>query len=149
MTSRDDGFFHALQQEPNDDALRLVYSDYLEDRGDDASLARAELIRVQVELAALVPLDRRAAERAIELTARQDDLLARWERVWLGDWAELLDGWAFRRGFVEAVQADASVFLEHAPDWFDDLHGLPAWRRHMALRLAEEIRRELTQEAGR
>ncbi|MFJ6789096.1 FAD binding domain-containing protein [Streptomyces angustmyceticus] len=36
-----------------------------------------------------------------------------------------------------------------APDWFDDLHGLPAWRRHMALRLAEEIRRELTQEAGR
>ncbi|GES30143.1 FAD-binding molybdopterin dehydrogenase [Streptomyces angustmyceticus] len=36
-----------------------------------------------------------------------------------------------------------------AHDWFDDLHGLPAWRRHMALRLAEEIRRELTQEAGR
>ncbi|MEU2390841.1 FAD binding domain-containing protein [Streptomyces sp. NPDC007369] len=29
-------------------------------------------------------------------------------------------------------------------EWFDDIHGLPAWRRHMALRLAEEIRRELT-----
>ncbi|MEV7877425.1 FAD binding domain-containing protein [Streptomyces microflavus] len=29
-------------------------------------------------------------------------------------------------------------------DWFDDIHGLPAWRRHMALRFAEEIRRELT-----
>ncbi|QEU91280.1 FAD binding domain-containing protein [Streptomyces kanamyceticus] len=28
-------------------------------------------------------------------------------------------------------------------DWFDDIHGLPAWRRHMAYRLAEEIRREL------
>ncbi|MEU6821254.1 FAD binding domain-containing protein [Streptomyces atriruber] len=27
--------------------------------------------------------------------------------------------------------------------WFDDIHGLPAWRRHMAFRLAEEIRREL------
>ncbi|MEW1749792.1 FAD binding domain-containing protein [Streptomyces angustmyceticus] len=36
-----------------------------------------------------------------------------------------------------------------ARDWFDDLHGLPAWRRHMALRLSEEIRRELTREAGR
>ncbi|MEU8461939.1 FAD binding domain-containing protein [Streptomyces sp. NPDC029003] len=28
-------------------------------------------------------------------------------------------------------------------EWFDDIHGLPDWRRHMALRLAEEIRREL------
>ncbi|MFF2807432.1 FAD binding domain-containing protein [Streptomyces sp. NPDC058000] len=30
------------------------------------------------------------------------------------------------------------------PEWFDDIHGLPAWRRHMALRLAEEVRAELT-----
>lgn len=29
-------------------------------------------------------------------------------------------------------------------DWFDDIHGLPKWRRHMGLRLAEEVRRELT-----
>lgn len=36
-----------------------------------------------------------------------------------------------------------------ALDWYDDLHGLPVRRRHMALRLAEEIRRELTGEAGR
>ncbi|WP_433854808.1 FAD binding domain-containing protein [Streptomyces kronopolitis] len=36
-----------------------------------------------------------------------------------------------------------------ARDWYDDLHGLPVWRRHMALRLAEEIRVELTGEAGR
>ncbi|MGW1249385.1 FAD binding domain-containing protein [Streptomyces sp. NPDC002535] len=30
------------------------------------------------------------------------------------------------------------------PEWFDDIHGLPEWRRHMGLRLAEEVRRELT-----
>ncbi|MGW1214265.1 FAD binding domain-containing protein [Streptomyces sp. NPDC002499] len=28
-------------------------------------------------------------------------------------------------------------------EWFDDIHGLPAWRRHMTVRFAEEIRREL------
>jgi hypothetical protein len=28
-------------------------------------------------------------------------------------------------------------------DWFDDIHGLPAWRRHLTFRLAEEIWREL------
>ncbi|MFD0027007.1 FAD binding domain-containing protein [Streptomyces sp. NPDC055059] len=29
-------------------------------------------------------------------------------------------------------------------DWFDDVHGLPEWRRHMGFRLAEEVRHELT-----
>ncbi|MEW2408730.1 FAD binding domain-containing protein [Streptomyces griseoviridis] len=28
-------------------------------------------------------------------------------------------------------------------EWFDDIHGLPVWRRHMTFRLAEEIRGEL------
>jgi len=33
----------------------------------------------------------------------------------------------------------------HIPDAFyhDDVHGKPAWRKHMTLRLAEEIRAEL------
>jgi CO/xanthine dehydrogenase FAD-binding subunit len=29
------------------------------------------------------------------------------------------------------------------PTWHDDVHGKPAWRKHMTLRLAEEIRAEL------
>jgi uncharacterized protein (TIGR02996 family) len=118
MTVLDEGFFHALQQDPADDATRLVYADFLEEYGDDADAARADLIRVQVELAALAPSSRLAVERAAELTVRQNDLLDRWERVWLGDWASVLDGWAFRRGFVEAIRADASIFLEQAPAWF-------------------------------
>jgi uncharacterized protein (TIGR02996 family) len=118
MPFPDEGFFHALQQNPEDDALRLVFSDFLEDRGDDASLARAELIRVQVELAALSPLTPGSAERAEALTARQNELIAQWQRAWLGDWAEVLHGWTFRRGLVETVQADASVFLDNAEEWF-------------------------------
>jgi CO/xanthine dehydrogenase FAD-binding subunit len=39
------------------------------------------------------------------------------------------------RRAVEAAVPDGA--------WFDDIHGLPEWRRHMTLRLAEEIRREL------
>lgn len=35
-----------------------------------------------------------------------------------------------------------------AGGWFDDIHGLPAWRRHMALRLAEEVRGELAEPAA-
>ncbi|MEU3373403.1 FAD binding domain-containing protein [Streptomyces sp. NPDC006660] len=29
-------------------------------------------------------------------------------------------------------------------DWYDDIHGLPQWRRHMAFHLAEQVRQELT-----
>src|SRR5262249_28270722 len=73
---------------------------------------------VQVELAALVPRTPKEMRRAEELTARQDELLGRHERDWLGGWAGVLRGWAFRRGLVEAVHADASLFLDHAEDWF-------------------------------
>jgi CO/xanthine dehydrogenase FAD-binding subunit len=41
---------------------------------------------------------------------------------------------ALRRAIESAVPEDG---------WFDDIHGLPQWRRHMTLRLAEEVRREL------
>ncbi len=116
MAFRDDCFFHALQQQPDDDALRLIYADFLEERGDEASAARAELLRVQVERETLSPF----GERAAVLAARQDELLSRWERTWLGDRADMLQGWVFRRGLVEAVQADASVFLDNAADWFGE-----------------------------
>lgn len=45
------------------------------------------------------------------------------------------------RAAIEAAVADG--------EWFDDIHGLPAWRRHMTFRLAEEIRRELAEEGRR
>jgi uncharacterized protein (TIGR02996 family) len=118
MTFLDDGFFHALQQDPNDDLLRLVYADFVEERGDNASTAYAELIRIQIEMAAILPSNRWAMQRIANLTVRQEEILAEWERVWLGDWAEILDKWVFRRGLVEAIQVDASVFLDYAPDWF-------------------------------
>ncbi len=36
-----------------------------------------------------------------------------------------------------------------AAGYFDDIHGLPAWRRHMTLHFAQEIRRELSAEPAR
>lgn len=49
-----------------------------------------------------------------------------------------------------AAELRAAIDGTVRPDeWYDDIHGLPAWRRHMALRLAEEIRRELTTEDHR
>jgi uncharacterized protein (TIGR02996 family) len=114
MSLLDDGFFHPIQQAPDDDAPRLVYADFLEERGDDLSAGRAELIRVQVELARCPP----TSARAVELAARERELLDWGEQAWVGEWAAVLDGWTFRRGLVEAIRVDASVFLEYAADWF-------------------------------
>ncbi|WNI20779.1 FAD binding domain-containing protein [Streptomyces sp. ITFR-16] len=56
-------------------------------------------------------------------------------------WFALPPGRAGLRAAIEsAVGAD---------DWFDDIHGLPEWRRHMAFHLAEQIRHELTREGAR
>ncbi|WP_329216948.1 FAD binding domain-containing protein [Streptomyces sp. NBC_01485] len=45
---------------------------------------------------------------------------------------------ALREAIGDAVADD---------EWFDDIHGLPEWRRHMTFRFAEEIRRELEEVA--
>ncbi len=50
-------------------------------------------------------------------------------------WFPLHPGAGALRRAVETAVPDGS--------WFDDIHGLPDWRRHMTLRLAEEIRQEL------
>ncbi|WP_030245792.1 FAD binding domain-containing protein [Streptomyces sp. NRRL S-350] len=49
---------------------------------------------------------------------------------------------------AEAVR-EAVEYGIGAHEYFDDIHGLPAWRRHMTFRFAEEIRRELVEEDGR
>jgi uncharacterized protein (TIGR02996 family) len=113
MKSLQDAFFASFQEEPEDDVSRLVSADVLEDTNEPAMIAHGQLIRVQIAIEKLpcIHRDFRA------LKNRETELLDRWEHVWLGDMADLLHGWAFRRGLLEAVHADASVFLEFAEQW--------------------------------
>jgi uncharacterized protein (TIGR02996 family) len=46
-----DPLLRGIRDRPTDNALRLVLADWLEERGDEASLARARLVRLQVECA--------------------------------------------------------------------------------------------------
>jgi uncharacterized protein (TIGR02996 family) len=48
----DDNFLAQLLAEPSANDTRLVYADWLEERGDPVSAAKAEFLRVTVELAA-------------------------------------------------------------------------------------------------
>src|SRR5437868_11537865 len=67
-------FLQQLSDRPEDDHTRLVYADWLEERGD----ARARLLRLEVELAALADGDRGYAEREAELEALRSGLDADW-----------------------------------------------------------------------
>jgi uncharacterized protein (TIGR02996 family) len=109
--SPDNLFLKALLAQPEDDTLRLVMADWLEEHDLPA---RAEIIRVQVELARGV--DDRARRSTLEL--RQRELLLAYEREWARPIAEILDckpdewrAWVFRRGFVEYFHLPAAVLI--------------------------------------
>jgi uncharacterized protein (TIGR02996 family) len=103
----DNPFLQALLAEPDDDTLRLVMADWLDENNQPA---RAEFIRVQIELAR--GAEDRAHRRELEL--RQRDLLIAHDREWVAPLAKVLGcepgrwgGWVFRRGFVEYFRLSA------------------------------------------
>jgi uncharacterized protein (TIGR02996 family) len=82
VTSQE-AFLQAIRAEPDDDAHRLVYADWLDENGDPD---RAEFIRVQCELARCPE----GAERRSALAARAAELLAAHRLAWtdlaFADW---------------------------------------------------------------
>jgi uncharacterized protein (TIGR02996 family) len=108
--THDDAFVQAICESPDDDTPRLVYADYLDERGDP----RGEFIRVQCELARLPEDD----ERREDLEAKERELLRRHRREWLRPLRGLLSKCEFCRGFVEEGIAAADVFTRRADDIF-------------------------------
>jgi uncharacterized protein (TIGR02996 family) len=82
----DDAFLRAITDDPNQDSLRLVYADWLEERGD----ARGSFLRVTIELEALErtepPPDMRSrlarVRRIGQLRHRWRELLPLVDRNW-------------------------------------------------------------------
>jgi uncharacterized protein (TIGR02996 family) len=96
---------------PDDDAVRLVYADWLDEHGDEDARARAEFIRVQIQRG---KLGKKSTKRAA-LEAREKELLAGHAKAWLKPlpkWARPRDDervaddfewFGFERGFVKGV----------------------------------------------
>jgi uncharacterized protein (TIGR02996 family) len=113
MDAQERGLLANVIESPDDDTIRLIYADWLHDNDRPE---RAELIRVQVELARTEEWTPRHAE----LSAREEALLT----------PKNLKAWAvslgfnhypanFRRGFVERDYFSPSKFMKLAPDIFD------------------------------
>jgi uncharacterized protein (TIGR02996 family) len=103
----DEAFLADIIESPDDDAPRLIYSDWLEDHGQ---ADRATFIRVQIELATLRQNDPR--KPGLKTTERR--LQEKHERQWAAPLPGLAGDWGFRRGFVELIALPASTLVRHA-----------------------------------
>src|SRR6266702_3050247 len=99
-----DTFLQAIIEAPDDDTPRLIYADWLEERGDP----RGEFIRVQCALTNLNETD----ERWSPQKHRERQLLAQYGTEWAGMLTGLVEEYEFRRGFVEYVSMAAPTFLQ-------------------------------------
>jgi len=113
-----DPFLQAIRAAPHDDTPRLIYADWLEERGDP----RGEFIRLQCALNRLPARD----PAAPRLRERLQELLSRYETEWVGPLPALVRAWSFHRGFITEVTLTARQFLDHAGELFErlPLHGV-------------------------
>ncbi len=97
--SRGDDLLAAILADPDDDEPRLVYADWLVERGDP----RGEFIHVQCALA-------RDHQKRGALIARERALLAAHGAEWLAPLHQWTTKGIFRRGFVDEVRIGAPHF---------------------------------------
>jgi uncharacterized protein (TIGR02996 family) len=104
--THDDAFLQDILANPEDDTPRLIYADWLEERGDP----RGEFIRVQCRLARMSADDKRRPR----LEQLEGELLERYQDKWLGSVRPSLARWSFRRGFLDMIAVPASLYLQRA-----------------------------------
>jgi uncharacterized protein (TIGR02996 family) len=107
----EDALLRAVIADPDDDAPRLIYADWLDEQGE---CERAEFIRVQIALVGMPMND----ERRPELRRHERRLLRRFGKVWTGLLRPLVWGYGFRRGFVESITCNAEDFVSRGGDLF-------------------------------
>lgn len=108
-----EAFLRTIITQPDDDLLRLVYADWLDENDDPA---RAEFIRVQCELAHLPDDD----ERRPRLEDREHELLSEHEPAWLGSELVGLQEWEFQRGFLHSI----TIGLDDLLSWQEIVYDL-------------------------
>jgi|GEM_PF-2144709 len=124
---------NAVLESPHDDAPRLAYADVLAATGIPANVARAELIRTQIQIEHIRDNDRDWPK----LAGRERDLMAEWGATWERPLRQLLQpsflrpgkwlkaqlfgkggSWKFHRGFVEEIDSTAAGFMQEDSQLF-------------------------------
>jgi uncharacterized protein (TIGR02996 family) len=106
----DTAFLFSVCENPEDDTVRLIYADWLEERGDP----RGEFIRVQVELASMTA----DSPRRRELAFRAHEFLGKHGEEWAAPLCPHVEEWHFRRGFIDRIAISAKNLVELGAELF-------------------------------
>lgn len=128
MTERE-SFMKAIIDDPDNDQIRLVFADWLEEYGGEPE--RAEFIRLQIELAErnVKPYNlcwesaiacRIVAKDSSNLVHRCSNILVEFGQKWWQEGNYLINQlpiWkaSWRRGFVSRIDCNMSQWREHGP----------------------------------
>ncbi len=105
--ANDDAFLQAIIEQPDDDSLRLIYADWLEEHDDP----RGEFIRIQCALDRMPESD----SRYPALNDRYSELLRHYEATWLEPLDTALHSCIrFGRGLPEYVDLPLVDFMRNA-----------------------------------
>jgi uncharacterized protein (TIGR02996 family) len=116
VSAERDGLVAAIRDEPEADGPRQVWADWLEEHREGA---RAELVRVQCELAR----DEGDGPRLAALAARAEELIQTHAAEWLGPTTSFPNSARFERGtavlrLVPEQFFAAADYQRLAPEWF-------------------------------
>ncbi len=98
----------AILVAPESNGPRLVYADWLQEKGDP----RGEFITTQVSLGGELEFP----SRRIELKRRERELLAEHRERWAAPVKEWAGQYTFRRGFLDEIRADAASLVAHGAE---------------------------------
>lgn len=112
-----DAFIRTIVANPEDDAPRLVYADWLDETEDKANADRAEFIRLQIRLETLPVND----PQRPRLLNREQALLKKYSKAWAKPFREILWWWSFGRGFLEGAVVPTERMGEKFTSLFRDL----------------------------
>jgi uncharacterized protein (TIGR02996 family) len=106
-------FLADAAENPDDDAPRLVFADWLDDHGGEADRALAEFIRLECAMARLGETD--------EQVERAKALLAAHQAAWFGPVADpsIVRAFETSRGFVTEIELPTNQFSAHAAAIFE------------------------------
>ncbi len=118
MTEEENLLLKAVLDDPDNDAPRLTYADWCARQNDAPTKARAEFIRLQLEIAQIGSARVNRGE-AYSQMYRAMKLQDAYKTEWTASLGAAVFGFEFNRGFVELVKLSARDFLENAARLFE------------------------------
>jgi uncharacterized protein (TIGR02996 family) len=128
-------FFHAIKENPDDDTPRLIFADWLQERGNTADAARGEYLRLSVLRHRLAPDD----PTYDLLKRREAELFSEHCWTWLGPLVDAARSWRFERGMIQISAQLQSLMTPEIMAWMRTEAGL--WIDALYIREYEGITR--------